>query len=263
VKRTFASTVWSAAELAADVAAARVDLGHLARPAHRVAPGRYRAWLTPAALGEIWDLYGYGHLGAQAQESRSSALGRLVAGDVALDARVHLHDHVGSGLAPAFQGDGFPRDALIPLIEGGRAVGRFVSPRSAVEYGLRTNGADANEGFVALEMAAGELADADVLAALGTGVYVSNLWYLNHSDRNAARVTGMTRFATFWVEDGRIVAPLAVMRFDDSLYDLLGGRLLAIGARRALLPSTSTYGGRVAVSQLLPGVLIDGLTFTL
>ena len=35
-------------------------------------------------------------------------------------------------------------------------------------------------------------------------------------------LTGMTRFATFWVEDGRIQGPVGTMRFDDSLYDFLG-----------------------------------------
>lgn len=42
----------------------------------------------------------------------------------------------------------------------------------------------------------------------------TQLWYLNFSDRPGGRITGMTRFASFWVEDGRIVAPLNVMRFD-------------------------------------------------
>jgi predicted Zn-dependent protease len=132
-----------------------------------------------------------------------------------------------------------------------------------VEFGLEANGADAGESFAALVMDGGDLPDADVLAALGTGVYVSNLWYLNHSDRNAARFTGMTRFATFWVEDGEIVAPLAVMRFDDSVYDLLGPRLERVGARVAMLPSMNTYGGRSTSSQRVPGVLLNGLSFTL
>ena len=61
-----------------------------------------------------------------------------------------------------------------------------------------------------------------MLAALGTGLYIGNLWYLNYSDRPAGRMTGMTRFATFWVEGGRIVAPVTPLRFDDTLYRMLG-----------------------------------------
>jgi len=46
------------------------------------------------------------------------------------------------------------------------------------------------------------------IAELGTGIYVSNLHYLNYSDRQACRMTGMTRFACFWVENGELVAPI-------------------------------------------------------
>ena len=61
-----------------------------------------------------------------------------------------------------------------------------------------------------------------MLDALGTGLYIGNLWYLNYSDHPNGRVTGMTRFSTLWVEGGRAVAPAEVMRFDDTLFHLLG-----------------------------------------
>jgi predicted Zn-dependent protease len=112
-------------------------------------------------------------------------------------------------------------------------------------------------------MAGGALADKDVLAALGTGVYVGNLWYLNYSDRNACRMTGMTRFATFWVENGEIQAPVSTMRFDDSAYSLLGSQLEALTAERELLLSASTYSQRNTSSALLPGALVSRLTLTL
>ncbi len=49
----------------------------------------------------------------------------------------------------------------------------------------------------------------------------------------------MTRFASFWVEHGRIVAPLNVMRFDDSLFRVLGPNLEALGATPELLLDNS------------------------
>lgn len=83
----------------------------------------------------------------------------------------------------------------------------------------------------------GELADGDtVRTALGTGVAVSNFWYLNWSDRAAGRLTGMTRFASLWVENGEPVAPLSVMRFDDSLFRLLGSQLEALGRQVHRIP---------------------------
>jgi predicted Zn-dependent protease len=73
----------------------------------------------------------------------------------------------------------------------------------------------------------------------------------------------MTRFGTFWVEDGELIAPLAVMRFDDSLYRLLGDRLEALTRERELILSAETYGGRSCESALLPGALVSGIDLAL
>ena len=55
-------------------------------------------------------------------------------------------------------------------------------------------------------------------------------------------MTGMTRFATFWVENGEVVAPVNVMRFDDTLYSLFGTENLQhITKERQFLLSASSY----------------------
>jgi predicted Zn-dependent protease len=112
-------------------------------------------------------------------------------------------------------------------------------------------------------MAPGDLQAGDVLSALDTGLYIGNLWYLNFSDRPAARMTGMTRFATFWVEGGRIVAPVNVLRFDDTIYRMLGESLVDLTRERERLLSTSTYDERSTSSSHLPGALLESLRFTL
>ncbi len=53
------------------------------------------------------------------------------------------------------------------------------------------------------------------------------------------------------------------MRFDDSVYHLLGSQLEALTAERELLLSASTYGERNTSSNLLPGALVKRLTLTL
>ena len=63
---------------------------------------------------------------------------------------------------------------------------------------------------------------------LGEGLYINNVHYLNYSDRTACRMTGMTRFATFRVENGKITAPVNVMRFDETIYRILGEHLVAV-----------------------------------
>ena len=172
-------------------------------------------------------------------------------------------EKMAGGSAPAFQAEGFVKPPFVPLITHGTLGDALVSPRTAKEYGLATNGAGGGESPESLDMAAGELALNDVLSALGSGLYISNLWYLNFSDRPAGRITGMTRFATFWVERGRIVAPLTPMRFDESIYRLLGDSLVDLTRERELLPDAGTYGERQTSSARLPGALVEKLRFTL
>jgi len=151
----------------------------------------------------------------------------------------------------------------VALIEQGKPAQRLACARSAAEFGVLANGADSYESPCALSLAPGQLPREQVLARLGTGLYISNLWYLNYSDLPAARMTGLTRFATFWVQDGQIQGPVNTMRFDDSLYNLLGDQLEALTCERELILSTSTYGQRSTGSSHLPGALVKALTLTL
>ena len=73
----------------------------------------------------------------------------------------------------------------------------------------------------------------------------------------------MTRFATFWVDNGEIVAPLNVMRFDDTIYRMLGENLVGLTAQRDLRVATDTYEARSTRSMRLPGAVIADLAMTL
>ena len=73
----------------------------------------------------------------------------------------------------------------------------------------------------------------------------------------------MTRFATFWVENGEIVAPLSVMRFDDTLYNCLGDNLVGLSPEAELQLSTDTYFARSTRSSRIPGALVEDFALTL
>ena len=262
VKASYAGADWDSERFAQRMQLAREQLEFLERPLHALAPGEYRAYLAPAALEEVMSMLCWGGFSAQALASKSSPLQKLYAGDAHLSSLVSLDEQVSQSLSPAFSGEGYPRRDL-SLVKQGRALQQLVGSRSAAEYGLEVNGAPWGEAPSALVMAPGTLAQADILKQLGTGLYISNLWYLNYSDQPAARLTGMTRFATFWVENGEIKAPVNTMRFDDSVYSLLGSQLEALTIERELLLSASTYDQRQTASNLLPGALIKKLTLTL
>ena len=262
VKASYAGFDWQPAVFAERMAQAAEQLELVALPGRTLEPGEYRAYLAPRALAELAGLLSWGGFSARARETKQSPLLRMEEGST-LAPQITLTENIAEGIAPAWQAEGFIKPARVPLTEKGRLAEPLVSPRSAKEYGLATNGANGSESPEALDMAGGALEERDVLQALETGLYISNLWYLNFSDRPAGRITGMTRFATFWVEGGRIVAPVAPLRFDDSIYRLLGESLVDLTRSRELLPDSSTYGERQTSSARLPGALLRGLRFTL
>jgi predicted Zn-dependent protease len=262
VKTSYAGFDWDARAFGAKMREAAEQLELLGLPRRPLEPGEYRAYLAPRALAEVLGLLCWGGFSARARQTKQSPLLRMQEGQ-SLSAKMTMSENIAGGVAPAFQADGFVKPPLVPLISGGKLADALVSPRSAKEYGLTTNAANGGESPESLDLAAGTLAERDVLAALGTGLYISNLWYLNFSDRPAGRITGMTRFATFWVEGGRIVAPVAPLRFDESIYRLLGEALVDLTAEPELLPDASTYGERQTSSVRLPGALVSALRFTL
>jgi predicted Zn-dependent protease len=263
VKMNYAGTSWDSAAFTAKTAAARARLAVLARPAKTIPPGGYRVFLSPAAMEEVMSMLAWGGFSLAATRTATSPLIRLAQSKDALSPAVELVEDVARGLSPDFQSEGFVKPAKVTLVAQGRAADTLASPRSAAEFGAGQNGADDDESPHSLVMAPGGVREQDILSQLGTGVYIGNLWYLNYSDRNACRMTGMTRFATFWVENGEIVAPLNVMRFDDSVYRMLGRNLVGLTADREWRPSTDTYGSRSTRSMLLPGAIIDDLRLTL
>lgn len=261
VKQSLAGRRFEAEALAKAAAETRRILSVLSRAPRRLKPGRYRAYLAPEAMMEILGLLSWGGFGIKSHRTGRSPLMRLADGDVRLDPRVNLSEDVASGFAPAFTGEGFIRPQRVPLIEHGRFATCLVDARSAREFDRSVN--SSVEAPLSLEMAPGALAGEDVFAALNTGIYVSNVWYLNFSDRNACRITGMTRFACLWVEDGVPLGPVEPMRFDDTFYGLLGERLVELSQKRPLILDPDTYEGRSFCSARLPGALVEGLDLAL
>lgn len=260
VKTHYAGFAWDPGEFEAKVAEAASQLPLLEREPKTLPPGKYRVYLPPAALCEIIGMLGWSGFSLKSQRTQTSSLLKMVEQDWRLSPKVTIRENTAEGLAPNFLASGFLRPPSVTMIEAGKLAEPLASPRAAKEYGVATN---SNESPDSVDMDGGEIDPETVLEKLGTGVYVNRLWYLNYSDRPAGRMTGMTRFATFWVEDGRVVAPLNVMRFDETVYHMLGENLLGLTDRPELLPDPHSYGRRSTRSARLPGALIEDFALTL
>lgn len=266
VKSSFSTAAWQAGSgreaLGRRIAQAREHLAALEQAPITLERGAYRAYLAPAAVAELLDALAWGGFSRKARASGTSPLSAFADGRTSMHAAVSIDEATDEGLAPAFTTSGFVRPARIALVDAGANVGCLTSPRSASEYGVTAN-ADAAEHPASIALAAGELPAARVASIVGDGVWISNLWYVNYSDRNACRLTGMTRFACFAVKDGRIAAPIAPMRFDDVVTELLGARLVGLTRETEFLPDNHTWGARSLRSVRTPGIVVDGLRFTL
>jgi len=263
VKSSCAGRAWDPRAYAAGLAAAVPRLEALARPGKTLAPGRYRAFLAPDALNEVMPMFSWNGLGERGLREGESAFLALREGRRALSPRFHLAQDFTLGLEPRFNALGETAPERLPLIQAGALVKTLVSARSARKYGVPSNAAPEGEELRSPVVGAGDLDQEDVLKALGTGLFLANLHYLNWSDRDSGRITGMTRFACFWVEQGELAAPIHDLRFDESLYHLFGDKLAALTRQRSLVPETGTYDRRALGGALLPGLLVEGFTFTL
>ncbi|PKY11313.1 hypothetical protein B1757_05125 [Acidithiobacillus marinus] len=229
------------------------DLKILQRPMVSPKPDIYRAWLSAEALGELLGSISWNGFSVDSQRSGSSPLNKLYTGDKQLSAQVFLCENREIGEMPLFTDEGFLLPAEVPLIQAGKAAMTLSGARSAMEFEVPIN---SNEGYPsALFLQGGDVSDTEILHKIGTGLYIGRLWYTNISDPENGRLTAMTRYDCFWVEDGVLAGPLAPVRMDSSIYDILGTNLEALGKNVYQIPETQSYGHRSWGASSFPGVL--------
>ncbi|MDB5816310.1 MAG: putative Zn-dependent protease [Rhodocyclales bacterium] len=262
-KGCYAGARWSSAEWKSNLGRTQTLLALLAKPQQDVKPGAYRTYLAPRAFADLLGMLGWGALSAAAWKQGRSPFKKLAENETRLSPLLSIDENFALGLTPRFNDLGEMSATRLPLIEEGALKTLLVSSRTAKEYDLGANGASEGEGPRAMDVKTGALAEADVLQALGTGLYLSNLHYLNWSDPVSARVTGMTRYACFWVEGGEIVGPIRDLRWDESLYSALGSKLMALTTHAEIDPAVDTYYRRALGGSRTPGALIDDFSFTL
>jgi predicted Zn-dependent protease len=225
--------------------------------------GQYRTFFAPAAVAELVNMLSWAGIGEASIRRGGSALGHLQRQDDSLSPLLNLAEDFSQGQVPRFNQYGKLAPLTMPLIESGQLVNTLVSARTAKEYQIPSTFAEAGESLRSPRLAPGKLPMQNALSALDTGLYISNLHYLNWSDRPNGRITGMTRYACFWVEDGEIVAPIDNLRFDESLYQFWGSNLVDLTQEAILIPEVGSYGYRDLGGVLVPGMLVNDFAYTL
>jgi PmbA protein len=103
--------------------------------------------------------------------------------------------------------------------------------------------------------------EAELIAPVERGLYVTRLWYLNPVRAKETLVTGVTREGTFLIEDGRIAGPAREVRFTDSVLRLLSATE-ALTCRPRLVGTTQFYGPRFAYGVVCPALRASGFRVT-
>ncbi|MBT3251589.1 MAG: TldD/PmbA family protein [Candidatus Marinimicrobia bacterium] len=263
VKATYAGTNWDHEDYQAFVGKSIEKLELMQLPPKRIEPGNYRTFIASAGVADILRMFSWGGTSEAAIQQGESAFCKMRNENIRLSEKFSLSEDFRNGTVPRFNANGETAPELLQIIDKGKLVNTLISTRTAKEYNKKSNFASGGEGFRSPVMAGGSLNEDDVLNELGTGVYLSNLHYLNWSDQIGGRITGMTRYACFWVEDGKIVAPIENMRFDDSLYNFFGDNLEAVTDRARMNPEVGTYEGRELGGTFCPGILLSSFALTL
>lgn len=253
---------WSESQFIQELDKGKEQLAALAKTVREIKPGKYRTYLAPAANWEFSSMLN-GVFGESALQQGSSPIRLIRSGEKTFSKLFSYSDNYANGDSPRFSADGELYPERIDLVKHGVLTSTLVSKRTAKEYKLKANGSGAEERVNAPELASGSLADTEILKVLGTGLYISNLHYLNWSDRTQGRVTGMTRYACFWVENGALVAPIENLRWDDTIFRVYGANLEALTAAKSIFPDTSSYGKRSVGATRCSGLLLSEMSFTL
>ena len=264
VKGTFAGSEWNEAAYLAKINDGKQQIEMLSRPVKELPKGQYKTYFAPAAVAELLGMLSWGAISEADIQQGNSALAALSRQEKQLSPKFTLKENFQSGLVPRFNNLGEMAAPELALIENGILINSLVNSRTAKEYNKPANGANGSETLRSPEISLGNLTFEQILPNLDTGLYVSNLHYLNWSDRPSGRITGMTRYACFWVENGEIVAPIENLRFDESLYRFWGAEnLIDLTNFQEFIPEVGTYGSRQLGGSLVPGMLVNDFTYTL
>jgi predicted Zn-dependent protease len=263
IKGSYAGSHFDRAEFDIKMKESISSLAEMDKEQKVIAPGKYRVYLAPSAVSEISGMMGWHALSGGAYKRGECPLSELYEGKKELNEKFNLSEDFSLGLSPRFNDLGEVAAEKISLVTKGKMDDLLVSRSTEKEYGLKSNQATDSEGPRSLSIDEGDLKREDILKELGTGLYLSDLHYLNWSDKQKARLTGMTRFGCLWVEDGKVVGPIKDLRFDETLYQVFGEGLKAVTEFSDVQMTTGTYGNRSIGGSRNPGMIVENFSFTL
>ena len=263
VKACYAGTKWDQSDYENYILNSKKKLKLMDKKPVSINPGEYRTYIEPMGVSDLIDMFSWGGVSEASIQQGDSSLIKLKNLEKKLSPCFSLMEDFSNGTVPRFNGMGEIAPEKLPLIVAGSLKNTLVSTRTEKEYNVKSNFASSGESLRSPIMSTGNLKEEEILSKIDKGVYLSNLHYLNWSDKIGGRVTGMTRYACFWVENGEIVSPIENMRFDDTIYNIFGTHLEDSTDKLHLIPNVGTYNGRNSGGVYCPGIMLSKFSLTL
>ncbi len=268
VKVLFPGSNWDKSKFVAAFHEASEKLKLMNKPKMELKPGKYRVWFEPNAVADFVDMFNWNGVSESSFRNGSSCLLKLRNSNTRLSNLFSLNESFSSLSTAPFNSRGEVSED-VAIIQNGILSNTLVNAKTALEYKISSNFAEEpnswgmGEYMRSPHMEAGDIDNEERLEKLGTGIFISNIHYLNWSDTLGGRITGLTRYACYWVEDGKLVAPIKTMRFDDSFYNFFGSNLEGVGKEVLARPVIETYDGRNPGETTCPGILVKDFELTL
>jgi len=225
--------------------------------------GRYDVVLEPHAVAELLEWMCGIAFTAQSVEDGTSFLkgdpGAQVTGS-----NITLFDDAsrpfGLGLSTLFDGEG-KRPERVTFIDQGRSGDVVYSAASAARKGCASTGhsdGSGGEQINHLHMLGGTNTLSELVGGLERGIWVNRFHYVNGLlDPPKATMTGLTRDACLYVEDGQPVGGFATMRFTESILEAFS----RCDGLTELLTAVSS-GWRDGGALVVPALLLRDFHFT-
>jgi predicted Zn-dependent protease len=236
------------------------------RDQREILPGQYDVILEPGCLAEVMSWLSFIAFGSNSFIDGASFLaGRI--GERSMGKEITIYDSVWEPEAEGlpFDFEGVPKRRVL-LIEQGINRGVVYDSVSANQAkaeptghaGLPDNPYGAMPWNICMKP--GDSSVEEMIASCERGLLISQFHYLSVLDPKQALMTGMTRYGTFLIEDGKIKHAVRNLRWTESMLRAFSN-VKAISKTREVISCEAPYGDGI-IYTIVPAIYIKGFTFS-
>jgi len=219
-----------------------------------IEPGEYEVILEPQAVSEMMAFFQWYGPNARIYHEGASPLSGKMGTQVFGKNITIIDDPFHESVFPMpFDFEGQPKKA-ITFIKNGVLENIAYDSYHALKYHQKNTGhalpAPNTMGPIPLHMyiAAGDKTRDAMINNVKRGLLVTRLWYVRVLNPKMLNVTGMTRDATFLIENGKIIRPVKNLRFNQSIPEALNN---VVGIENKLTPLASFEGEMISLAPTL------------